>query len=98
MVYDFFNLININENEVLRYLEYKGQDINDNLKNTINECINLTKDKINPRYMLRVYPILREKTFDMKSQVILKGTNLILKSKIFTIYYFNVINVYYCST
>ncbi len=57
---NFANLIKINENEVLRYLEYKGQDINENLKNTIYKCIEATKEKINPRYILRVYPILRE--------------------------------------
>lgn len=57
---NFANLIKINENEVLRYLEYKGQDINENLRNTIYKCIEATKEKINPRYILRVYPILRE--------------------------------------
>lgn len=56
---DFVNLIKINEKEVLRYLEYNGQDINENLKGTIIECIKITKEKINPRYTLRVYPILR---------------------------------------
>ena len=56
---DFVNLIKINEKEVLRYLEYNGQDINENLKSTIIECIKITKEKINPRYTLRVYPILR---------------------------------------
>lgn len=75
---DFFNLININKSEVLRYLEYKGQDINDNLKNTINECIKLTKDKINPRYMLRVYPILRKKE---NNEIKVKGSNLKFSSK-----------------
>lgn len=76
MVSDFANLININENEVLRYLEYKGQYINDNLKSTINECKKLTKDKINPRYVLRVYPILRE-----NNKIEIKGSNLKLVSK-----------------
>ncbi|WP_042277329.1 vitamin B12 dependent-methionine synthase activation domain-containing protein [[Clostridium] dakarense] len=75
---DFFNLININENEVLRYLEYKGQDINDNLKNTISECIKLAKEKINPRYMLRVYPILRKKE---NNEIEIKGSNIKFSSK-----------------
>lgn len=78
MINDFFNLININENEVLRYLEYKGQDINDNLKNTINECIKLAKEKINPRYILRVYPILRKKE---NNEIEIKGSNLKFSSK-----------------
>ena len=48
MVNNFVNLIDINENEVLRYLEYKGQKISDNLKNTIDECIKITKRKDKP--------------------------------------------------
>ncbi|MPM32645.1 hypothetical protein SDC9_79210 [bioreactor metagenome] len=53
------SLININKEEVLRYLEYKGQYIDRNLNDLIDECIKMTKEKINPRYYLRVYPILR---------------------------------------
>ena len=76
---NFVNLININENEVLRYLEYKGQKISDNLKNTIDECIKITKGKINPRYILRVYPILRENS--NRDEIHIKGSNLKLNSK-----------------
>lgn len=74
---DFSNLITINKNEVLRYLEYKGQDISDNLEETIDKCIEITKDKINPRYTLRVYPISRINEKEVK----IEGTNLVIKSK-----------------
>lgn len=81
MVLNFENLIGINKNEVLRYLEYKGQDISDNLKNTIDECIEITKDKINPRYILRVYPISRENQNLNDNEIVIEGSNLKLKSK-----------------
>lgn len=74
---NFVNLIDINKNEVLRYLEYKGQDIDNNLNSTIDECIQLTRKVINPRYILRVYPISRDK----ENIVELEGTNLKLESK-----------------
>ena len=74
---DFSNLITINKNEVLRYLEYKDQDISDNLEETIDKCIEITKDKINPRYTLRVYPISRINEKEVK----IEGTNLVIKSK-----------------
>jgi len=79
MVNNFVNLIDINENEVLRYLEYKGQKISYDLKKTIDECIKITKEKINPRYILRVYPILRENS--NRDEIHIKGSNLKLKSK-----------------
>ena len=81
MALNFANLIDINKNEVLRYWEYKDQDISDNLKNTINECIEITKDKINPRYVLRIYPILRENKSLNRNEVYIKGSNFKLKSK-----------------
>ncbi|MGL5313001.1 MAG: vitamin B12 dependent-methionine synthase activation domain-containing protein [Peptostreptococcaceae bacterium] len=73
----FYNLIKIDKNEVLRYLEYKGQDISDNLEDTINKCIEITKEKINPRYTLRVYPISRTKEKEVK----IEGTNLVIVSE-----------------
>ena len=42
----FVNLIEINKNEVLRYLEYNGQYIDEKLDHTIDECIKITKNKI----------------------------------------------------
>ncbi len=77
----FDNLIKIDEKEVLRYLEYKGQYISDNLKNNIYECIKITKEKINPRYILRVYPILIENKDACYNKIFIKGSNLKLKSR-----------------
>lgn len=77
--------IQIDYDEVLRYLEYNGQDMDDNLKETIYECINLTRSKINPRYILRVCPIERiikdEDIGDTKYLVKLTDTNIVLNSK-----------------
>ena len=81
MIKDFVNLIKIDKNEVLRYLEYNGQNINDNLNNIIDECIEITKNKVNPRYLLRVYPILREKNSLEDGEINLKGSNLRFESK-----------------
>ncbi|EQF22478.1 vitamin B12 dependent methionine synthase, activation domain protein [Clostridioides difficile CD160] len=69
--------ININQSEVLRYLQYRGQEIDKDLKDTIDECVDITKNKINPRYLSRIYPIKINKD----NVVELEGTNLTLKSK-----------------
>ena len=61
---NFANLIEIDKNEVLRYLEYNGQYIDEKLDHIIDECIKITKQKINPRYTLGVYSILKEKIDD----------------------------------
>ncbi|MGL4913318.1 MAG: vitamin B12 dependent-methionine synthase activation domain-containing protein [Romboutsia sp.] len=81
MIKDFVNLIKIDKNEVLRYLEYNGQNIDDNLNNSIDQCIEITKNKVNPRYLLRVYPILREKNSLGDDEINLKESNLRFKSK-----------------
>lgn len=81
MIKDFINLIKIDKNEVLRYLEYNGQNIDDNLNNIIDQCIEITKNKVNPRYLLRVYPILREKNSLDEYEINLKKSNLRFKSK-----------------
>ncbi|MCC0629681.1 MULTISPECIES: vitamin B12 dependent-methionine synthase activation domain-containing protein [unclassified Clostridioides] len=69
--------ININQSEVLRYLQYRGQEIDKDLRDTIGECIAITKNKINPRYLSRIYPIKINKD----NIVELEGTNLNLESK-----------------
>ncbi|MGL6106338.1 vitamin B12 dependent-methionine synthase activation domain-containing protein [Romboutsia sp.] len=74
------NRVDINRDEVLRYLEYKGQEISGNLEKVIDECIKTTIEKINPRYILRVYPILK-KCEANEYKIILQGTNLVIKSK-----------------
>ena len=76
MIKDFVDSISIDREEVLRYLEYKGQDIDNNLIEIIEECRNITKDRINPRYTSRVYSIKQK----YKGIIELEGTNLILES------------------
>ena len=76
MIKDFVDSISIDREEVLRYLEYKGQDIDNNLIEIIEECRNITKDRINPRYTFRVYSIKQ----NYKGIIELEGTNLILES------------------
>ena len=74
MIKDFVDSISIDREEVLRYLEYKGQDIDNNLIEIIEECRNITKDRINPTF--RVYSIKQK----YKGIIELEGTNLILES------------------
>lgn len=42
---NFANLIEIDKNEVLRYLEYNGQYIDEKLDHIIDECIKITNRK-----------------------------------------------------
>lgn len=76
MIKDFVDSISIDREEVLRYLEYKGQDIDNNLVEIIEECRNIAKDRINPRYTFRIYSIKQK----YKGIIELEGTNLILES------------------
>ena len=76
MIKDFVDSISIDREEVLRYLEYNGQYIDEKLDHTIDECIKITKQKINPRYTFRVYSIKQK----YKGIIELEGTNLILES------------------
>ncbi len=70
---DAFEL-DINKEEVLRYLGYKGQDIDKNLASTIEECREEIKKVITPRV---VYSYKNIKSSDDGVEVI--TTNLILK-------------------
>ena len=70
---DAFEL-DINKEEVLRYLGYKGQDIDENLASTIEECREEIKKVITPRV---VYSYKNIKSSDDGVEVI--TTNLILK-------------------
>lgn len=72
---DAFEL-EINKEEVLRYLGYKGQDIDKNLCNTIEECREEIKKVITPRV---IYSYKNIKISDDGVEVI--TTNLILKGK-----------------
>jgi len=72
---DAFEL-DINKEEVLRYLGYKGQDIDENLTSTIEECREEIKKVITPRV---VYSYKNISLSDEGVEVI--TTNLILKGK-----------------
>ena len=72
---DVFEL-EINKEEVLRYLGYKGQEIDENLSNTIEECREEIKKVIIPRV---IYSYKNIKLSDEGVEVI--TTNLILKGK-----------------
>lgn len=72
---DAFEL-EINKEEVLRYLGYKGQDIDENMTNTIEECREEIKKLITPRV---VYSYKNVKPIDNGVEVI--STNLILNGK-----------------
>ena len=74
------NLIEINQGEVLRYLQYKNQDIDNSLSEKIKKCINKTKEIINPRFIFRKYKIKKLKFSNEKNEVYFEGTNLTLKS------------------
>lgn len=45
--------LNIDESEVLRYLGYKDQHIDDNLKEKIYECKNIISESATPRYVYK---------------------------------------------
>ena len=70
---DAFEL-GINKEEVLRYLGYKGQDIDENMTNTIEECREEIKKLITPRV---IYSYKNIKSSDDGVEVI--TTNLVLK-------------------
>lgn len=73
-------LIEIDKKEVLRYLQYKNQEIKNDLSEIIKECINDTKEIINPRFIYRKYNIKKLKSSNSKGEVYLEGANLILQS------------------
>jgi hypothetical protein len=69
--------IEIDKNEVLRYLQYKGQNIEEDLKNTIDECVEITLSTINPRYIYSSCTI----DSSIEGTIKLKNTNLVYSSK-----------------
>jgi len=72
---DAFEL-DINKDEVLRYLGYKGQDMDESMNNTIEECREEIKKVIMPRV---VYGYKNIKPSDEGVEVV--ATNLILRGK-----------------
>lgn len=68
--------LQINKNEVLRYLGYKGQDIDENIVNLIEECREEIKKIITPRFMYEYKDIIQ---IDEAIEVV--NTKLILYGK-----------------
>lgn len=62
----------IDKNEVLRYLQYKGQNIDDKLNKSIDECIDLTLQFINPKFTYEKYSI----KCDVEDTIEINKTNL----------------------
>lgn len=80
MIDNIKNLIEIDEKEVLRYLQYKNQHIDNDLWYKINNCIDITKEIINPKFIFRKYVIRKSDTSDSPKEIYLQGTNINLQS------------------
>lgn len=68
--------IEINEQEVLRYLGHRGQGIGEDIKRLIKECREEVKKEIAPKY---IYELFNIKVKDIG--VVVEGTNMILKGE-----------------
>ena len=64
----------IEREELLRYLGYKGQEINKELDEKISQAISICKSTINPKHVLKKYKL----NWEEKS---LEGTTLIIKGE-----------------
>ena len=64
----------IDNKEVLRYLGYRGQDINDELKEKTERMIKLCLEKASPLYGYRLF-----ETVENENGIALKGTDVILR-------------------
>lgn len=80
MINNIKSLIKIDEKEVLRYLQYKNQEIDDDLSQKIKQCIKVTKEIIYPRFIFRKYSITKSKSSNENGKIYLEGTNFILHS------------------
>lgn len=67
-------VLNIDKREVLRYLGHKNQDIDNELDNLIDKCIEEVKNESRPLYIYKVFDV--EKS---QEGIRVVGTNLILK-------------------
>lgn len=80
MIEKIKDFIEIDKKEVLRYLKYKNQNIDDNLSKMIEESILETKKIINPRFIYRKYLIKKLKYNDEKNELMLEDGNIVFKS------------------
>lgn len=81
MIDNIKNLVNIDKNEVLRYLQHKNQDISEDLNLIIDDCVKLTKSIFSPRYTYKICYIDEEKIKENKEEVYLKDENIKFESK-----------------
>ena len=79
--------IQIDKQEVLRYLGHSGQKIEPEMAGLVDECIQRTLDCIQPRWVYRRFPLQREgdKLRLGDSQVRLRGEVVPLTAKEFEI-------------
>ena len=70
--------VTVEKSEVLRYLGYNGQEIDNDLNSKINQCIKETKNEIDTKYVYQIYDIKKDLNLNT---VQFENTNLILKSK-----------------
>lgn len=68
--------ISIEKTDVLRYLRYKGQEIESSFSEKIDLAIEQTRSIITPRAVYEIYPL---KFFEDRIEV--EGTNLVFNSK-----------------
>ena len=66
--------LEIDKNEVLRYLGYKNQEIDEKLDELINTCLKEVKDLSQPKYVYKLFDLKKE-----DEVLALEGTNLTLQ-------------------
>ncbi len=69
--------MDINKNEVLRYLGHKNQDIDDELNGLIELCIKEVQELTRPLYTYKIFDI----EVIAENEIKVHGTNLLLKGK-----------------
>lgn len=80
MIENISKLLQIDKKEVLRYLQYKNQNLSNNINEEIDNCINRTKEIINPRYVFRTY-FIEKQDINNKKIVYLKDSNIKFESE-----------------
>lgn len=68
--------IAINEKEVLRYLGYRGQEIDNDIKLLISECRDEVRRSITPKYIYDIFDVTPK-----EAGVVVEETNLVLRGK-----------------
>lgn len=80
MIENISKLLQIDKKEVLRYLQYKNQNLSNNINEEIDNCINRTNEIINPRYVFRTY-FIEKQDINNKKIVYLKDSNIKFESE-----------------